>query len=228
MRNEEILEPAVTSVLDRDADQTTSAVETVEDQLRQLHVDEKGERRIYHDSKLLTMLLGMILAAPFLLASFGVDPNVGNGGALKIALCILGQVVNALLPVVLCCLEGKPRAQKIVSCLSFLPAILENWRGHKHPARRLYPPGGYGTGGENLQNPEGCRRRAPTGYWWRRAWVGRTQISMAIPRPNCEARGTWNQGSPPRAAPSLAMAPRQGDRNASGDESHTRAGCPVP
>ena len=160
MRNEEILEPTVTSVLDRDAEQTTSAVETVEDQLRQLHVDEKGERRIYHDSKFLTMLLGMILAAPFLLASFGVDPNVGKGGALKIALCILGQVVNALLPVVLCCLEGQPRAQKIVSCLSLLPAILENWRGHKHPASRLYPPGGYGTGGENLQNPEGCRRRA--------------------------------------------------------------------
>ena len=125
MWQEPILEAAVTSVLDRDADRTTSVVEAVEDQLRELRVAEKEERRIYHHPKRLTILLGMVLAAAFLLASFGVDPKVGMGGAIKIALCILGQGVNALLPVVLCCLEGKPRAQKIVSCLSFLPAILE-------------------------------------------------------------------------------------------------------
>ena len=85
-----ILEAAVTSVLDRDADRTTSVVEAVEDQLRELRVAEKGERRIYHDPKRLTMLLGMILAAAFLLTSFGVDPKVGMGGAIKIASCILG------------------------------------------------------------------------------------------------------------------------------------------
>ena len=47
----------------------------------------------------------------------------------------------------------------LISLHPFFLHCLTMTTGHKHPARRLYPPGGPGTDGEALQNPEDCRRR---------------------------------------------------------------------
>ena len=65
------------------------------------------------------------MAAIFLLASFGRDPKAGLGGWRKVVVCSFGQVINALVPVLVCYFDGRPFEQKIASALGALPPTLE-------------------------------------------------------------------------------------------------------
>ena len=125
MLNGERLERETTEILDRKLARTASAIDELEVSLLRCRDDERKATRIYHDLKKFVIFLGMFVAAIFLLASYGRDPKAGLGGWRKVVVCSFGQVINALVPVLVCYFDGRPFEQKIASALGALPPILE-------------------------------------------------------------------------------------------------------